>query len=188
LFADGSIQENDYVAKWFNYARKIADISYRASELCAGYDAPHTSAFLSANWAAHSAVVYPEERDNQSCLLTLHIGGIVSSTWSDESIAVASWHDDWRTEATANLAEHIAEGNLGLAGVLADELQDAGCDNEVWLRILRECPEIIRPGMWFWDRLRGIQEPAQEVSSPSVRVATSEGIVVRPGRLITGTV
>ncbi len=68
------------------------------------------------------------------------------------------WSPAWRTEATANLAEQIAEGNLGLAGPLHDVLYDLGCDNEVWLRILRECPEIIRPGMWFWDRLRGIGE------------------------------
>lgn len=172
---------------------------WAAAEI-AGHAADRASA-----WAAYriSDGGKWEETKNQSRLLTLHISeGDHRSTWENksvpaprwrndwhaESIAVARWSPEWRTYETANLAEQIAAGDLSLAPILGDLLNDLGCDNQVWLRILRECPEIIRPGMWFWDRLRGIQERVQDVSVPSVRVATSEGIVVRPGRLITGTV
>jgi hypothetical protein len=122
----------------------------------------YEAAYISAYWSSLGSPA--TDLLPQSCLFTLHIGGIVSSAWPDESIAVSRWSPDWRTEATANLAEQIAAGNLGLAGVLHDDLYDLGCDNEVWLRILRECPEIIRPGMWFWDRLRGIQDSAEAKS------------------------
>ncbi len=125
------------------------------------------------------------EYDNQCRLFTLHIGKAFLEYWSDRSIAVSRWSPDWRTEATADLAKQIAEGNLGLAGVLADELQDEECDNHVWLRILRECPEIIRPGMWFWDRLRGIVD-AKTTKVEVARIETADGIANVPNRIIMG--
>ncbi len=133
----------------------------------------------------HLRPVKEQHHIDQQRLFTLHIGKKFLEDWSDESIAVSRWSPDWRTEATANLAEQIATGNFGLAGVLADELQDKECDNHVWLRILRECPEIIRPGMWFWDRLRGIVD-AKTTKVEVVRIPSADLFANAPSRTTMG--
>lgn len=157
-FADGRIDRQE-----LDRLRSAYSAAYSAADLAA-----YLAACSVADWAADRAA----ERQSQSRLLTLHLP--------------SEWSPDWRTEATANLAEQIAAGDLSLAGPLNDILLDLGCDNEIWLRILRECPEIIRPGMWFLDRLRGVTANKSDDLAKIVRDSGMSVRHIRPNRVVMG--
>ena len=62
---------------------------------------------------------------------------------------------NWKTNSVTELAYQFYNGNTTIAPILADELEETGCDNKFWLRILRECPEVYHKGMTFIDNLIG---------------------------------
>ena len=62
---------------------------------------------------------------------------------------------NWKTNSVTELATQFYNGNTTIAPILADELEEVGCDNQLWLRILRECPEVYHKGMTFIDNLLG---------------------------------
>ena len=62
---------------------------------------------------------------------------------------------NWKTNSVTELANQFYNGNTTIAPILADELEETGCNNTLWLRILRECPEVYHKGMIFIDNLIG---------------------------------
>ena len=62
---------------------------------------------------------------------------------------------NWKTNSVTELATQFYNGNTTIAPILADELEETGCNNTLWLRILRECPEVYHKGMTFIDNLLG---------------------------------
>ena len=60
---------------------------------------------------------------------------------------------NWKTNSVTELATQFYNGDTTIAPILADELEETGCNNTLWLRILRECPEVYHKGMTFIDNL-----------------------------------
>jgi hypothetical protein len=95
-------------------------------------------------WVAYYCSV-PQEEDAISRLLGLFV-------------RPDGWEDRWRTADAAGLARHIYATRDFLAlDVLADALEDVGCDLGWLLKFLRhdDAPRCCGRGVWFLDRLKG---------------------------------
>ncbi|MBY0458695.1 MAG: hypothetical protein K2V38_15255 [Gemmataceae bacterium] len=66
-----------------------------------------------------------------------------------------AWQPDWCTQTVRSLAAHIgATRDFGAMPILADALQDAGCEDEQVLRHCREERAHAR-GCWVLDAILG---------------------------------
>ncbi len=72
------------------------------------------------------------------------------------NVVAPGWElGDWRTATVVNLANHIySSKEWSLMPILADALQDAGCDNDWWLERMRKSDSWCR-GCLIMDQLIG---------------------------------
>ncbi len=64
--------------------------------------------------------------------------------------------DDWRTDTAVSLARTMYESrDFSAMPILADALQDAGCDNEDVLPYCRDAKQVHVPGCWVVDLVLG---------------------------------
>ena len=144
-YADG-IVGRDELTKAQNLAREI----YFVAEVSAGLVVAglavsavvlveSVAAWMVAVWMV--AVSVSVEKINQSRLYGLFLPVEIDL--------------NWKTNSVTELANQFYNGNTTIAPILADELEETGCDNKFWLRIFRECPEVYHKGMTFIDNLIG---------------------------------
>jgi hypothetical protein len=94
--------------------------------------------------AEYAAVYAADERRQQNHLFGLMSPGV--------------WNPAWSTSTARGLAEGIyADQAYDRLPILADALEDAGCDDLYVLRCCRELPAACCfRGMWFLDAARGV--------------------------------
>jgi hypothetical protein len=66
------------------------------------------------------------------------------------------YNKNWSTSTVVALAKVIWDsGDFSTAPILADALQDAGCDLDVSLGILRATDRVLIRGLWILDAILG---------------------------------
>ena len=116
-----------------------------AAYACASLDAFYESSpppGASSTWADDAALAAAdpaEERQNQSRLLALFLPG-------------GEWSASWSSEKIRSLTQ-LARQDPKRAGELADALEQAGCEHELVLSPLRQCPQLLTAGTWLWNQL-----------------------------------
>ena len=125
-----------------------------------------------ATAAASVAVVSADKASSVSVVSTVAVQAVVESVAVDLRVAMVAVSVerinqsrlyglflpvkidiDWRTNSVTELANQFYNGDTTIAPILADELEEVGCNNTLWLHILRECPEVYHKGMTFIDNL-----------------------------------
>jgi hypothetical protein len=136
-------------ATWAAAATAVAAATWAASAASAAAGAASAAerAERAAAWTANaseSESVVRANSDNEKAQQSRLYGLFLPTTIETE----------WKTTATASLAQSLYLGDRSVAPVLADELEMSGYDG-IWIRILRENPEVYYRGMSFIDKLRG---------------------------------
>lgn len=137
-WAEGGSRKKMYDAAWSSWhAAATAAAGYARTAGYAGY-AGYAVYAVSAGYARTA------ERLAQSRLLTL-------------SLPVVAWSDRWESPTAAGIAEAVYQlRDFARMPILADALEDAGCDDPVVLRWLRELPAYCWfRGCWILDKLTG---------------------------------
>jgi hypothetical protein len=96
--------------------------------------------------AAHSAV--SELTDDRQAAILRDIFG--------NPFRPVAFSTEWRTDTAVTLARQLYEsGNFSAMPILADALQDAGCDNDDVLNHCRDANQLHVRGCWIVDLLLG---------------------------------
>lgn len=125
--------------------------------------------------AAHASITYAACMEHMYYLASAHVAQYVASAayYSGRAIALAGERSEWvertfaytvgpgydmpghwRTGDAVALARHIlASGDLSLMGILADALEEAGCEDAEILRHLREDRDAHSAAEWVLQEL-----------------------------------
>ncbi len=103
-------------------------------------------------WAGYAHLVYgPFDKKTPSfprIPVEFHSAHLVREIFGNPLVRVPPFDPQWRTETVVHLAQHAnSSGDFGMLPILADALQDVGCDREDVLDHLRHGAQHSR---WCW--------------------------------------
>jgi hypothetical protein len=134
----------------FKKARLAADVAAQLR-----HQSEHRTYSLAAAMTAHATVFGEPGPDDFSRAVQLLRPAFAAGLLRDifgSSIRPVSFAPEWRTDTVLALARQMYESReFGAMPILADALQDAGCDND---DILNHCRDATRPhvrGCWVVD-------------------------------------
>jgi hypothetical protein len=157
-FADGAINKRKLHDAWravgFPKAerRRHAAAAARAASASPGYDGTADAVAFAAN----AGVKFPSAQDLHRTFEYAAQADLLRDIFGNPFRSIA-FAPEWRTDTAGSLARTMYDSrDFGAMPILADALQDAGCDSEEILSHCRDPKQVHVRGCWVVDLVLGL--------------------------------